>query len=78
MSNLPVFLLTVFVHIVKIFFCIFIEHPTSGVSSKRIHQFLTLVAANLIYDSLVASVGPGDAVWCEQSAASTRQRSLHE
>lgn len=77
--NLPVFLLTLFVYVVKIFyFYVFIERPASGVSSKRIPQLLALVAANLIYDSLVANVGPGDAAWCEQSAAGVRQRSLHE
>lgn len=77
--NLPVFLLTLFVYVVKMFyFYVFIERPASGVSSKRIPQLLALVAADLIYDSLVASVGPGDAAWCEQSAAGVRQRSLHE
>lgn len=61
-----------------IYRCVFVfivncnERPVSGAWNKRFPHLHALVAANLIYDSLVASVGPGDAAWCEQSADSAR------
>lgn len=69
LSHLPVFLSTLFAHIVKMFFCIVIERPALGVPSKRIPQLLALATAKLIYDSLVASVGPGDAANNQQPAS---------